>query len=223
MAAAWWLLTLFPQPLFAYTLRRANIVLHARAPLPPQAGPILEEVVRRAALSPLYDANHTHDVFLCDSSWLFNVLSLKPVGGGVTTAWERVFIRTADVARNQVISRSGKPVDGERTLTYFIAHEVAHAMTMHAHGFLRFRRLATFQREGYADYVAFAHRLDLTDGIARLQRGAPEMDPHASGLYRRYELLVAYLLDQRQLSAQQLLETPLDQVAVERALLAPLR
>src|SRR5689334_9203681 len=82
LAAAWLTLTLFPQPLFAYTQRRAGIVLYARTPLPPEAGPILDEVVRRAARSALYDANHTHRVFLCDSSWLFNVLSLKPVGGG---------------------------------------------------------------------------------------------------------------------------------------------
>ena len=53
LAAAWLVMTVHPQPLFAYTLRRANIVLHARAPLPPEAGPILDEVVRRVARSPL--------------------------------------------------------------------------------------------------------------------------------------------------------------------------
>src|SRR6185369_17444611 len=70
-AAVWLALILHPQPLFAYSAQRANVVLHTRAPMPPQVGPLLDEVVRRISRSPLYDAGRTHHVFLCDTRALF--------------------------------------------------------------------------------------------------------------------------------------------------------
>ena len=43
--AVWLTLVIHPQPLFAYSARQANIVLHTRAPLLPEAGPLLADVV----------------------------------------------------------------------------------------------------------------------------------------------------------------------------------
>ena len=44
---------------------------------------------------------------------------------------------------------------------YFVAHEVAHAMTADRVGRRRYFSLAAFQQEGYADYVAFARPVNL--------------------------------------------------------------
>src|SRR5215831_17534270 len=76
VAAAWLALIIHPQPLFASSAQRANVVLHARAPLPPQAGPLLDEVVRRVSRSPLYDPARVHHVFLCDTPALFTLFTL---------------------------------------------------------------------------------------------------------------------------------------------------
>ena len=46
VAMAWLVLALRPEPLFAHSAERANVVLHSRKPLPPETGPLLEEVVR---------------------------------------------------------------------------------------------------------------------------------------------------------------------------------
>ena len=73
---AWLTLIIHPQPLFAYSARRANVVLHARAPLPPEAGPLLDEVVRRVSRSPLYDPARVHHVFLCDTPSLYAFFAL---------------------------------------------------------------------------------------------------------------------------------------------------
>ena len=43
------------------------------------------------------------------------------------------------------------------------------------------------------------------------------MDRWKSGLYLRYNLLVAYLLDKQQWSVEKMLEQPIDQTAVEQA------
>lgn len=226
IAGGWLALAIHPQPLFAYTAQRGNVVLHARAPLPARAATILDEVVRRVSRSPLYDATRTHHVFLCDSPALFSVFALwdHRVGGLAQTQFVgNVFIRPSSVERDRVIGPSGDEKPGERTLTYFIAHEVTHAMTADRLGRWRMHRLAAFQREGYADYVGFDHAVDFPGWRTALERDEPEMSPSRSGLYRRYELLVAYLLDRRGMTVDELLADRRDRARVEAALLADMQ
>jgi hypothetical protein len=221
VAAAWLALAIHPQTLFAYSLRRANVVLHARAPLPPEAVPQLDEAVRRLARSPLYDPARVHHVFLCDTKALFALFALWARNAGGTAQIYfvgNVFIRPHDVARGVVFGPSGQVKQKERSLTYFIAHEVTHAMTADHVGRRGYHALAAFQQEGYADYVAFARPVDLAGWRAALARDEPEMSVQRSGLYRRYELLVAYLLERRGLSVDQLLSLPRDRAQVEAQL-----
>jgi len=218
LSAAWLALTIHPQPLFAYSLRRDNVVLYARAPLPSAAGPILQDVLQRVSRSPLYDPAREQHAFLCDSEALYSFLVPFTHGSGKTNPFGNVFIRGADVANDRVLDREGREKPG-RPLAYFIAHEVTHAMTMDRFGF-RFHALAPFQKEGYADYAARAQPVDLRAGRDALKSGAFEMDPTRSGLYDRYRLLVAYELQRRGLSVEQLLAVPLVQREVEAQLRA---
>jgi hypothetical protein len=223
VAVGWVILAIYPQPLFAHEARLANVVVHARAPMPPETAPLLEDVVRRVSRSPLYDPRRVHHVFLCDTPALFATFALwdRKVGAiAQVHLGGNVFIRPSSIVRNRVIGPSGLEKPGDRTLAYFIAHELAHAMTADQVGRWRYFSLAAFQQEGYADYVAFARPVDLARGREALLRGDHEMSPRASGLYARYELLVAHLLDRRGLTVEQLLAGPMDPRAVERELLA---
>jgi hypothetical protein len=224
VVAGWIVLAIHPQPLFGYSAQRANIVLHARAPLPPQTGALLDDVLARVARSPLYDAGRTHHVFLCDSPAVFALFALwNRKVGGVAQIYlgGNVFLRPSSIERDRLIGPSGDDKPGERTLAYFIAHEVTHAMTGDRVGRRRYHGLAAFQAEGYADYVAFARPVDFARGQQLLERDAPEMSPRRSGLYLRYELMVAYLLERRGLSVDELLARPLDPAPVLAALRAP--
>ncbi len=222
LVVAWLALVIHPQPLFAHEVRRGNVVLHARVPLEPKAGLLLDEVVRRVARSPLYDPKRVHHVFLCDTPALFTFFEpwRRKVGG--VTQWHlvgNVFIRPFNLDRGTVIGPSGDEKTGERTLAYFIAHELTHAMTADRVGRWGYAHLAAFQAEGYADYVAFDHEVAFAAGRAALASDAFEMSPQRSGLYRRYELLVAWLLERRAMSVDELLARPLDQRSIERELL----
>jgi hypothetical protein len=223
LAAAWLALALRPQPLFAHSLQRANVVLHARAPLPPEAGPLLDEVVRRVARSPLYDPARVHDVFLCDTPSLFALFALWDRNAGAVAQiylGGNVFLRPTSIARGTIIGPSGNETRGDRTLAYFIAHEVTHAMTADHTGRWGYHRLGAFQQEGYADHVAFARPIDFAGWRAALVRDEREMSPARSGLYRRYELMVAYLLERRGMPLAELLARRLDHAGVEAQLLA---
>ena len=225
-AGVWLALILHPQPLFAYSAQRANVVLYTRAPMPPQTGPLLDEVVRRISRSPLYDARRTHHVFLCETRTLFGFLTVTGYrAGGVAHAelGGNVFIRPFSIERGTVTGPSGQEKTGERTLAYFIAHEVTHAMTADRTGRWRYRQLSAFQVEGYADYVGFGRPLDLAREREALVEDAPEMSTRRSGLYKRYELLVAYLLERRGLSVDELLAGRLEQRQIEDELLSDRR
>lgn len=222
VAAGWLGLVLHPQPLFAYTARQDNIVLHARRPFPAATQPLLNDVLRRVSASPLYDRGRVHDVFLCDTPALYDALALWAYkSGGVTQtlANGHIFIRPYDIQRGTVFGRNGEVKNG-RPLAYFIAHEVTHAMTADHIGRWNFHRLAAFQKEGYADHVAFARPLDWRAERVALIQETPEMNPSQSGLYRRYELLVDYLLERRGMSVDQLLAGPLDRQVIEAQLRA---
>ena len=55
---------------------------------------------------------------------------------------------------------------------------------------------------------------------AQAAAGNSELDPARSGLYLRYHLLVAFLLDRKGVSHRDLLEKDFDSTAIERELLA---
>src|SRR6478752_10258835 len=184
-------LVVHPQPLFAHSAGRGNIVLHARQPLPPESTALLDDALERIRRSPLYDAQRVHHVFLCDTPPLFALFTLwNHNAGGVTAIWANgnVFIRPASVRRGRVVGASGVEKGGERTLAYYVAHEITHAMTADRIGRLAYRELAVFQVEGYADYVAFVRPVDVGQGRRQLLAGNADMDPQGSGHYDRYRL-----------------------------------
>ena len=223
LVAGWLVLVLHPQPLFAYSSSRGNIVLHARVPLEAHGGRLLDDVVHRISRSPLHDPERLHHVFLCDSPALFAFFEpwQRNVGGiAQVHLGGNVFIRPFNLSRNTVIGPSGNEKTGERTLAYYIAHEVTHAMTADHLGRLRYFRLPAFLVEGYADYIGMARAVDFAAGRAALKRDDAAMNPRLSGLYRRYELLVAFLLEREHASIGELFSRPPEQGAVERRLLA---
>ena len=224
VVAAYLALALHPQPLFAYSVQRGNVVLYARQPLPPEAASMLDDVIARIGQSPLYDAARTHHVFLCDSPRLFAFFTLWNRNAGAVAqvyGTGNVFVRPTNVQRGRVIGASGIEKGGERTLAYYVAHEVTHAMTADRIGRWQYHELATFQVEGYADYVAFAQPVDIARGRADLVAGTFDMDPQRSGHYDRYRLLVAYLLQERHYSVDALLAQRLSPADVEKQLREP--
>ena len=212
-----------PQPLFAYSLRQGVVVLHARQHLPARAAEILRDVEGRLGRSPLYHADRTHDVYICDTPALYAFFTLHHRNtGGETFTWlgNNIFLRPAHVKTDRLIGPSGRDVPGERSLTYFITHEVAHALTADAVGTWRYLRLERWQQDGYADYVAKAGAFDFGGALRGFRADAPDLDPERSGLYLRYHLLVAYLLERRGVRVLDFLSGPQPAAPIEAELRA---
>jgi hypothetical protein len=210
-----------PDPLFAYSVRGGTIMLHSPQPLPACAIDIARAADARVARSPLYDPRAVHHVYLSDTSWRFALFSsYRYRAGGVAYGGltQNAFLRPSRLERDRLVRWDGSEVPAERTLSYFIAHEVVHAMLSAHLGRLRYLRLPTWQNEGYADYVAKAGTFDYARELQRYRQGAPELDPARSGLYLRYHLSVSYWLDRRGLSVAQLLSLPEEATGLDAAL-----
>jgi hypothetical protein len=198
----------FPQPFFAHHVAYENLRLYSDRPVPAQAMPILGEVQRRLRRSPIYDPGVTYRVFVCNDPARFAFFAnFKHRVGGISYELFRhnSFLRGADIAHDRLIAPSGRAVPGDRTLTYFITHEIVHGVTEARTGLFRYFRLAEWVKDGYADYVA-VDRFDFKGNLEKFKRGSPEMDPAGSGLYLKYHLFVAYLLDVRKIGTDDLLK-----------------
>lgn len=119
-----------------------------------------------------------------------------------------VYLRAARVGENRLLGPSGNVVPGVRTLDYYIAHEVGHVITGDYLGAWRFHRLPQWVREGYADYVGKGGAFDYAEARSAMLADAREMDWRRSGLYTRFHLLCAYLLEKRGWTVERLLTEP---------------
>jgi hypothetical protein len=80
----------------------------------------------------------------------------------------------------------------------------------------RYSRLPTWKDDGYADYVAKGEDFAYGHVLNQFRIGDRELDPQHSGLYMRYHLLVAYLLDRRGAGVHEMLSRDYDRTRLEK-------
>jgi hypothetical protein len=221
LGAAYFLLLVYPQPLFAYEIRHAGIVVHATRPIPDTMRRTMERARARLERTALFDPTYVPHVFICEPRWLFALFArTKYRVGGIAEVYvgQHVFLRESDMDNDRLIGASGRPVPSDRPLSYFMAHEIMHLTHARRLGRLGYLRLPKWVDDGHADYVA--RDIDLAQAVRGLKSGAPELDPARSGLYVRYHLMVAYLVEKRGMDPSTLLKRPADRDSLERELAA---
>lgn len=211
----------YPQPLFAHEVHRAGLTIHATAPLPDAMHVTLERAVARLQRSPLFAAAGDIHVFICQNESVFALFARQNYRVGGVADWlvgQHAFLRESDLHNDRLISPSGTPVAASRPLSYFVAHEAMHIAVARTLGRARYSRLPQWVDDGYADYIA--RDIDYADALQKLKGAARELDPARSGLYLRYHLMVAYLLERQRVPLGDLLANPPAREEVEAALRA---
>jgi hypothetical protein len=215
------LLICFPRPLFAHSISFEGLTLYSDKPFVPEAGTqVLAMAKAKLVRSPLYREGEEHAVFICNERWRQRIFFTYVYGvGGVNyyPITTNVYLRDADIAANRLIGPSGQPLAADRSLDYFIAHEITHTLTGRRVGGLGNRKLPRWVREGYADHVARGTTFDYASAVRALAAADRTMDYEKSGLYLRYNLLVAHLLDREGWTVERLLDERIEQADVERA------
>jgi hypothetical protein len=215
-----------PGAFFAHSFARGGITLYSDEPIPPEpAGRILAEVERRLARSSLAAPARMRNlrVYICNCQWrfvLFTNTRYKVGGLAYAPLSDNIFLRTVHFRANRLVGYSGKEASGARTLTYYITHEIMHVLVERELGIVRHWRLPAWKNEGYADLIAKGADFDYEQVREQFRRGDPELDPKRSGLYLRFHLLVAYLLDRKGISVHELLSGDFDPARLEEEILA---
>jgi len=211
----------FPYPLFSYIERFHDITIYSDRPVSPNLRFAVDSVTEHLRKSPLNDKSLHHRIFICNSDWRFFLFANRDYhAAGINQAWlnRNIFLRRSDTEHNLLIAPSGRPVPGERTLAYFMTHEIVHSLEVRFLGRWSYLQLPAWKREGYADYVAKAPNFISAERLAALRRNAPEMNPKGSGLYLRHHLLVAYLLDVQKMDPGKMLRQPFSETLLDRQL-----
>ena len=221
ISVAYLALLLWPQPLFAYHVSHAKFEVWSDRPIAAEIGQVLDDAQHRLRSSILFDGTQPFKVFLCNDRWRlrFFCLGNGEIGGMCHYDLTRhIFIRQCDIPNNQVVPPptwkfAQKPLTfSDRPLSYFIAHESAHAVESRFTGRGQWK-YPTWLIEGYADYVAKNGDFDFRQNLRMLKENAPELDP-AQGLYRRYHLCVQYLLEVKKYTVERLFQSPPNEAAV---------
>ena len=219
-----WLLLSLPQPFFHTSVSAKNLTLYSDQSFAPASGQqVLELVEANLTKSLLYSAEQKHLIFICNARWRQRLFFTYQYGvGGVNyyPITTNVFLRDSIIEENCLIGPGGNRVPGERTLDYFIAHEITHSLTGQAVGGIAYHQLPQWKREGYADYVGKGAAFNYDEARRAFLANDPKMDYAKSGLYWRFNLLVAHLLEKKQWSVQRLLTEPIEQQAVEEMIRA---
>lgn len=204
----------YPQPLFAYHVAMGRLALYSDRPFDPAAGRRVLAIIELRLETSALDDHAPHALFVANAPWREALIFNRSLGaGGVNYSplSRNAFLRPSDIDHDVLFAPSGAPVSPPRTLAYFGAHEITHAFTAERLGadHLWNFGLRRWVREGYADYVAMGGRDDLYELWRRYQAGDPDLDPARSGLYARFRMLTAFMLERQHWSADQLLATRL--------------
>jgi len=205
MTLVYWLSITFPHLFFqSEQFENLHIYHHGKA----EVKTVGERALAKIKKSSLYNPAATYRVFLTDSAdeyAYFTTLWRNSGGVFLIYANGNVFIRPSIVERDKLISPTGELVAEDRPLNYFIAHEVAHAMTYEKIGFSKYNALNQWVREGIADYIG-RDEFDFDKMLENNRNELPLTDYKQSGLYLEYQLLVEYMFKYKAATVESLLE-----------------
>lgn len=225
--AAYVLAAAFPKPMFDYRYGYENYRVWSDRPIPDEITRVLDDVTRRLRTSSLHDRETTVEIFFCNEPWRLWLYgrAFSTRLGGAADVWltRQVFIRASDIPANRIHSPGRRPIAdaAQRPLSYFIAHEITHSDVSRHFGRTVMLRYPQWLLEGYADYVGKGGDFDFEEDRVLFAAGASALDHGRTGLYREFHLKVAYLLDKKGWTLQQVFANPPDEAELDARLRAP--
>ena len=222
MAAAYFLLLIFPQVLFAHEISHGNAAVYSREPLDQNIQAVLDKAEARLATSEINTQEVKPKIFFTNGFKLYSFLSLYIGGNSFGKGYpllptNNIFINQTDVANDLVLRRA--PANNERSLSGVIAHETTHLLIRKRYGYWRNFTMPTWKKEGYAEYMAGGSTLAYETGVKMWKENPKDGTGYQ---YFKYYMLVKYLLEQDKLSVDDLFNRDFDLVVLEEKVLKSL-
>lgn len=207
-AVGYLLLLTFPQGLFACSTEHGKFKVYSREPLGPEIVTVLDAAEDRLRTSPIYDAETPRHIFLTNGFKMYTFLSHKAYNSFANSVpWvNNVFINKTKIPADRVIMNRAQ--NNSRSLSGVIAHETAHLFIRKRYGTASSILLPTWKVEGYCEYIARDSTITLDEGVRRW-RANPTDD--TGYRYIKYHLMVKHLLENENLTVDDLFTRPLDE------------
>lgn len=193
---AFYILTLcYPQPFFLHKIIVGNLTVYSDEKLPyPKTSEIMRNALVNIKKSRIYKNSTKHRIFIVNNPilWTYFTNMYYKVGGLNYVCFNHsIFLRKSDIENNRLYGPSGKMSEGDRTLDYYMAHEMTHTLEFEAMPWYRYPLKTNWVLEGYADYVA--HGSQTYESYLRHYLEVPENK--GAKYYSKTRTMIAYLLD----------------------------
>jgi hypothetical protein len=112
LGAAYLLVLVFPEPLFAHSLTIGHFTFRARAPIDPALAAIVADVESRVSRSEIYDTNVHHRVFIVDNPaiwWFLNGPHRRAMARNVEIGYAIFVLVSMFRRKRSFISMVGRP------------------------------------------------------------------------------------------------------------------
>lgn len=208
----------FPQAYyFDDHIEYKNFHVYYDKKIPDQIYPILDTVDDLIRKSDFYDPELKFNIFLRSDVQKYTTFPFQfpdDCTGWTIPLIKNVFLHKADCVTNTSYNHLGH----ERTLSTILAHELTHVLVENQY-FLQSRMAyfdkenvspfgALWKEEGYAEYIAGGSPIKLEEGLKILNNQAlPGYAPHVE--YFKYWLAVRYLMEKKQMTFKEILDSKL--------------
>jgi len=195
---------LFPQPFFKNKITVGDVTVYSDEEIPrEEITKIVNEAQSRVAKSVLYRAGAKQDVFIANDIWRWRYFSsIHHKAGGINQVLfkHNIFFRKTDIKNNRLYGNSGKVAAGDRTLDYFLAHEMTHALEFQSMPWYKYPLQTNWVLEGYCEYVAHGSQ----SYEAALNQYLNVSENSGAKYYTRARTMVTYLLEKEKMDISQI-------------------
>lgn len=208
-------LLLYPNTFFSYKTEYKNYTIYSDEFIPKEIGKILDDAQKRIEKSELYYKKDRYKIFICNASWRLFLFTRSTEAGGTVNAFSsNVFIRKSDIKKNKILKEQEIYTPKERPLSYFMAHELTHVMQHKLSNIMPLTK-PKYIMEGYADYIGKEPNFDYDKYLNDYKNKTFFMNIK-SGMYNRYHLFIAFLMDKKGMSYQEVFDKEFSMEEVEK-------
>lgn len=214
LVIAFLVLQTFPQLLFAHSVSYRNITIFSRDLLATESQTCIDQTMALLKKSEIAQEDRKLRVFLCNNVLSYNFFG--PFRGRSfaisVPVTENIFIANGDPSTDLALRNA--PIYNRRKLSAVMAHEITHGLIRSKIGFWRTWRLPAWINEGYCDYIAQESSFPTAKGVELIVSEADDPDP--SFRYFLWRQMIAYLVQERHMSFDQIVAHSGDHDSVKR-------
>ena len=194
-----YILTLcFPEPFFKNKVTVGNITVYSDEEIPVEINEIAKTAESRIQKSAIYK-NEKQRIFIANNLMRWNYFSnINHKAGAISYVYfiNNIFLRKVDIKNNRLYGPSGKAAGGDRTLDYFMAHEMTHRLEFQSMPWYKYSIKENWIQEGYSEYIG--HDSQNYETSLKYYLEVPENA--GAKRYTKLRAMTAYLLEKEKIN-----------------------